>query len=371
MASLNRRAGLAGEAVPERIDVIAKVTAECWNGETEEFRQDCELAMEREYQQALKGWEASLSDTPTRLAEEIAATFTNAAFYLQPFVDAIQQRFGMCATVLLAGPIGERDGKIGVQSVNAGKTRGLSAVDWPTFDWQGFSAVEACMINFARECFSGMSSTSSESMTGGVNIGVQICERQRGAKRLLAGAQTTSTLERGSANVEEGGGGEGDEGDEREERDAQNEGGRARETATMVLVESSGHMTSFGSVTTAPIGRRSLRARTRRLRLEGVGERSGGGCVQKFFDFEAAWGYDEGSWKMATKVRPRQVTGWLNRGRKWTLPPALGGLLGSREATGQAEELWVGLFWTWWRTLQPDERQELANRELSRPEKAD
>jgi hypothetical protein len=76
MASLTRRAGLAGEVGPKRIDVIAKVTAECWDQETVEFQQDCELAMEREYQQALKGWEASLSDTPTRTAEEIAALVT-------------------------------------------------------------------------------------------------------------------------------------------------------------------------------------------------------------------------------------------------------------------------------------------------------
>ncbi|KAJ7699837.1 hypothetical protein B0H14DRAFT_3528293 [Mycena olivaceomarginata] len=172
MVSLTRRAELAGEAAPKRIDVIAK------------------LAMEREHQQALKGWEASLSDSPTRTAEEITVSFANTAFYLQPFIDAIQQQFGMCVTVLLAGPIGEWDGKI-------------------------------------------------------------------------------------------------------------------------------------------------------------------------------VWGYDEGSWKMATKYRPRQVTGWLNRGRKWTMPPALGGLLGRREATGQAEELWVGLFWAWWRMLQPDERAELRNRELS------
>jgi hypothetical protein len=53
------------------------------------------------------------------------------------------------------------------------------------------------------------------------------------------------------------------------------------------------------------------------------------------------------------------------------MPPALGGLLGRREATGQAEELWVGLFGAWWWTLQPDEQAELGNRELSQPEKAD
>jgi hypothetical protein len=186
MASLNRRAGLAGEAVPERIDVIAKVTVECWDGETEEFRQDCELAMECEYQQALKGWEASLSDTPTRTAEEIAAlvvtylvciqvadtirrTFTNAAFYLQPTRSSSvsgcvrrccslgQSENEMARSVCRGESTAAmqlRHNSHNLDSVNAGKTRGLSAVDWPTFDWQGFSAVEACMINFARECFS-------------------------------------------------------------------------------------------------------------------------------------------------------------------------------------------------------------------------
>jgi hypothetical protein len=73
MASLTRRAVSSGEAPPNRIDVIAKVTAECWDQETPQFREDCELAQEREYQQALKGWEASLADSPTRTPEEIAA----------------------------------------------------------------------------------------------------------------------------------------------------------------------------------------------------------------------------------------------------------------------------------------------------------
>ncbi|KAJ7809288.1 hypothetical protein B0H14DRAFT_3481579 [Mycena olivaceomarginata] len=320
LASLNRRAGLAGEAAPKCIDVIAKVTTECWDGETEEFRQDYELAMEREYQQALKGWEASLSDTPTRTAEEIAVTFTNAAFYLQPLIDAIQQRFGMCATVLLAGPIGEQDGKIGRYS--------------------------------------------SGSTTVGINIGVQICERQRGAKHLCmrgregrgavypqkaSGWHTDDIhIGEGSANVEGGGGGEREEGDEREERDAQSEGGER---------ENSGDGARGVVGPYDELWQRDDRAnwtselaRTHAAFATGRGwGAEWGGCVQKFFDFEAAWGYDEGLWKTATKVRPWQVMGWLNRGRKWTLPPALGGLLGSREATGQAEELWVGLFWMWWR----------------------
>jgi hypothetical protein len=94
-------------------------------------------------------------------------------------------------------------------------------------------------------------------------------------------------------------------------------------------------------------------------------------CVEKFFNFEAAWGFVKGSWHMSRKDRPQQVTGWLARGRRWTMPPTLGGLLGRRAAKGQAEMLWVGLWWAWWRSLQPKERAVLENGELSRPENAD
>jgi hypothetical protein len=93
-------------------------------------------------------------------------------------------------------------------------------------------------------------------------------------------------------------------------------------------------------------------------------------CVQKFFDFEAAWGYVEGTWKMENVGRPRQVAGWLSRGRKWWMPPTLGEVLGTRQGTGE-EELWVGLWWRWWRKLQPEERIILESGLLSRPETVD
>jgi hypothetical protein len=56
----------------KQIDVVAKVTAETWEGETPAFRHECELAMVREHEQAVKAWEASLADSPTRSPEEIA-----------------------------------------------------------------------------------------------------------------------------------------------------------------------------------------------------------------------------------------------------------------------------------------------------------
>jgi hypothetical protein len=177
-------------------------------------------------------------------------------------------------------------------------------------------------------------------------------------------------------NTEVGGGGEreegdeGDEGDEGEEGDRRNDRGEPENSDTGVggTVRPYDELWRRNDRTdwTPELARTHTAFETGR---EWGGEWAG--CVQKFFDSEAMWGYDKGSWMMATKNRLCQVSGWVNRGRKWTMPPALGGLLGRREATGQAEELWVGLFWAWWRMLQPDERAELGNRELSRPEKAD
>ncbi|KAJ6478369.1 hypothetical protein C8R45DRAFT_934138 [Mycena sanguinolenta] len=153
MESLIRRAQLSGEEPPKLIDIVAKVTAERWDQETPEFRLECEIAKDREHEQAMDAYRASLADSPSQTPEERAAFLANSACYLKPFVDAIEDRFGMCATLLLAGPIGIRGGRIGVQSVHSGITKGISPVDWPTYDWAGFQKVENSMIAFAWECF--------------------------------------------------------------------------------------------------------------------------------------------------------------------------------------------------------------------------
>jgi hypothetical protein len=72
-AAEEERARRAGVTSAKKIDIVAKATAEVWNGQSEEFKQECQLALEREYQQVVKAWEASLADSPTRTADEIAA----------------------------------------------------------------------------------------------------------------------------------------------------------------------------------------------------------------------------------------------------------------------------------------------------------
>jgi hypothetical protein len=73
LESLKRRCDLSGEPMPLKIDVIAKVTSEVWETEQPAFQHECTLELEREYQQRLKAWEASLADSPTRTPEEMAA----------------------------------------------------------------------------------------------------------------------------------------------------------------------------------------------------------------------------------------------------------------------------------------------------------
>ena len=72
MESLKRRAELSGEAPPQLIDVVAKVTTERWEQETPEFQRECELAREHEHEKAVAAWKTSLADSPKDTPEDMA-----------------------------------------------------------------------------------------------------------------------------------------------------------------------------------------------------------------------------------------------------------------------------------------------------------
>ncbi|KAJ7033528.1 hypothetical protein C8F04DRAFT_1183975 [Mycena alexandri] len=148
--ALKRRCTWTGEKPPTAIAIQNAVTKEVWEEETLGFREEVKLLWEHEYQRALKGWEASLADSPTRTPAELAASLENAAYYLQPFVDAVAQRFGMNTSLLLCGPIGKMGGVVGMQSVHAGTTRGLASVKWPQWDKARFKEVETRMVEFCK-----------------------------------------------------------------------------------------------------------------------------------------------------------------------------------------------------------------------------
>ncbi|KAJ7711976.1 hypothetical protein B0H16DRAFT_1744594 [Mycena metata] len=152
-AGLKKCAQYTGEAVPKAIAVQNAVTREMWDEETPAMQNEVKLLWEAEYQRALKGWEASLADSPTRTPTEFAATLDNGAYYIQPFADAIAERFGMVVSVLLCGPIGKQQGVVGMQSVHSGTTLGVAPMKWPEWDKARFKEVETRMVEFGRECF--------------------------------------------------------------------------------------------------------------------------------------------------------------------------------------------------------------------------
>ncbi|KAJ7302694.1 hypothetical protein DFH08DRAFT_977680 [Mycena albidolilacea] len=87
------------------------------------------------------------------------------------------------------------------------------------------------------------------------------------------------------------------------------------------------------------------------------------GRVHTTFEFGRAWGKE---WAVCVGKFlncKSQVTGWLLRGQKWTMPPALG----TKIETQQTKELWVGVWWKWWESLQPEEHKIQDNNELSCP----
>ncbi|KAJ7040783.1 hypothetical protein C8F04DRAFT_1309654 [Mycena alexandri] len=377
--ALKRRAELEGSPAPKVIDIISKVTKEVWEEETLEFQKECEVALEREYAESLEAWEQSMADSPTRTPDEIAATLDNAAYYLQPFVDAIQQRFGMCATVLLCGPVGKRGGRVMMQSVHAGKTKGLAPQNWPEFDWLGFQEVERIMCNFGRECFSdvecrarvvggstedeagpsGRSRSSAqpppargEASTGGRAVRASGNEGAGGgggnsddAAEPTMGARAPEG-EGSSQNrdIEMEGGEGGEEGDGAGDGNSDTEGVRPDDDVygpdvdaeTREEIEAWWQRGDRGEWT-EELGK--VHAAFERGKALGI---EWGECVSKFFDFEGAWGFEEGSCQMARAKRPAEVGMWLQRGRKWYLPPSIS-LVGTRDD----HESFAGRWWTW------------------------
>ncbi|KAF8182178.1 hypothetical protein K438DRAFT_1564011 [Mycena galopus ATCC 62051] len=99
-------------------------------------------------------------------------------------------------------------------------------------------------------------------------------------------------------------------------------------------------------------GRRSCSADTRCLRSGKCGAWSGR-SVGKFMDFEGEWGFENGTATCATKAHPAQVGAWIAHGRKWNAPPCLGDM-----GTQETEDSWVGRWWSWWMSLQLEERGE-------------
>ncbi|KAJ7238450.1 hypothetical protein C8J57DRAFT_1528760 [Mycena rebaudengoi] len=373
--------------VPAVVKVRNEVTKEVWDEETEAFQAEVKASLEREYQASLAGWKSSLADSPTKSPEEMNATLQNAAFYLQPFVDVIQERFGMCASVFLAGPIGVRGGAIGVRSVHAGKTTGSVPRNWPEFDVQGFAAAEASMVLFAREHFmeadcrvraiegtleSDPSSWEKEPSTTVTEKGSEGTSVRGGS-----GATTPSTRGTHRAGVQNGAGrddGGGDDDDmggnnhDMDGNDRKDVGGNDGGAGGDDQREGQPQDTAKEAVDAAEAAevKKCVQAMWKRKdRVSwteehkhahaafGRGKSWGlqwASCVKEFYDFEKLRNFHSNP--ISTVGRPEVVKKWLAKGRPWDMSPELGEL-GARGVEGSFVEAW----WGWWIGMQPKNRK--------------
>ncbi|KAJ7794561.1 hypothetical protein B0H14DRAFT_2621764 [Mycena olivaceomarginata] len=120
---LAKRAELSGVKAPHAITVQNEVTKECWEEETYVYQQEMVQERKREHD-------------------------------IHPFINTIAERFGMCVSILMVGPIGKRGSRIEMQSVHSGKTRGVVEKDWPLHDPEGFTRVQSSMVEFGHHVFS-------------------------------------------------------------------------------------------------------------------------------------------------------------------------------------------------------------------------
>ncbi|KAJ7170447.1 hypothetical protein C8R43DRAFT_944959 [Mycena crocata] len=408
MQALKRRAEYTGDPEPEALAVLPIVRKEAWEDETPGFQEEVREALEREYKMAVKGWEASLADSPTRTPEEMAATLANAAFYLQPFVDAIHERFGMVASLLIAGPVGKLGGAIGMQSVHSGTTKGLAPLTWPLHDRIGFAEVERSMVAFAKDCFSDAecraravtSTTSAPAPTTSSNAAASTSSGPR-SDYLMNGWGNRM------GNEDTSGGYEGD-GDNAAVNAEKNEGKNGEEggsvgSAEQLLREEAGPSGGEEAVPTgdgaeegegsgaqgeeaeddeATVFRKKIDAMWQRndrsewsyeLNRAHVGFERGkywGGiewarCVSGLYDFEGAMGWEEEGGRVTTVGRPTVFQDWFARQRQWWSPMSIG-TVGSVGEEGTYADVW----WSWWRSIQPGERI-WDEGELSCPPEAD
>jgi hypothetical protein len=77
--------------------------------------------------------------------------------------------------------------------------------------------------------------------------------------------------------------------------------------------------------------------------------------VDRFYDFEAAWGYKDAGGAISTTRRPKAMEHWLGRARKWEKTVDIG-VLGDTKSAGT----FVALWWDWWVKVQGTDRSELG-----------
>ncbi|KAJ7042208.1 hypothetical protein C8F04DRAFT_1252184 [Mycena alexandri] len=343
-------------------------------------------AQNKEYAQILRAWEMGRAEETSHTPEELHATLRNAALYLQPLADVIQERFSMNVAIMLCGPIGELGGAIEVRSIHSGTTAGLNPKKWYQLDPVGYQNAEASMVRFSEKTFSEVererrrvSTSSSAGMgTAGPSGSNEASTSTAGTTGPLGSNGEASGARApgrsgGDAADAVGGSASGGHGAEHPTGPGSRESEPPTRTPCGTPPREEEAPTPARELTPAPPlpprespapvheawQRKDTSKWSEELRRAhsafAMGEKwpeDWARLVNEYMDFEAAAGYPEDGPRIGGESRPSEVGEFLNGGRKWHSPPKIRNL-GKLGEKGSYADNW----WLWWRSLQPNERE--------------
>ncbi|KAJ7098189.1 hypothetical protein B0H15DRAFT_1009918 [Mycena belliarum] len=213
---------------PKELATRNRVTKECYDAESDAFRERIEAQVDKNHAEALAEWdeaqEALAGGGDARTPQEFHDLLTSAAATIDPVAAGIAARYGMVCSIFIAGPVPGKGGMIEVMSSNSGTTLGRAPKTWPEFDGPGFSGVVTSMHRFATLAFTQDQCDArclpGVPLAGASNVWVTNGASTGGPRTLTTGVFTG--LGRGGANRRERE--DEDEGEDEDEDEDEDEG---------------------------------------------------------------------------------------------------------------------------------------------------
>ncbi|KAJ6463637.1 hypothetical protein C8R47DRAFT_1225128 [Mycena vitilis] len=87
---------------PAIVSLRSKITKEVWGEQTQAFKDALMAARETEHTTAKEAYAMATSGGVPKSAEEYGVALNNAAYYLQPFVEAAAERYGMNVSLMMS-----------------------------------------------------------------------------------------------------------------------------------------------------------------------------------------------------------------------------------------------------------------------------
>ncbi|KAG6823099.1 hypothetical protein H0H92_011404, partial [Tricholoma furcatifolium] len=133
-----------------RITLTNEFLARRFAEEPEDVREGLEQQTKDEFIKAKAAFKLKSNWKP-RSAAEYKEAMDEAATTLVPFADAIAERYGMYACVMLCGPTD--NGEISLKSVHSNVEDTQLGKIWPVEDREGYAAAQQSIINYAKKIF--------------------------------------------------------------------------------------------------------------------------------------------------------------------------------------------------------------------------